>query len=75
MGAADSHIEVFNNGEYGNILERIETGISMVLIYWIYWFTENKCWFTEYWFADLLEATTKPQQKPQPSVMYSTVFL
>jgi len=28
-GASDSHIEVFNNGEYGNIRERIETQLVL----------------------------------------------
>uniref|UniRef100_A0A915CTM7 Uncharacterized protein n=1 Tax=Ditylenchus dipsaci TaxID=166011 RepID=A0A915CTM7_9BILA len=29
VGAADGHIEIFNSGEYGNILERLETPFPM----------------------------------------------
>jgi hypothetical protein len=29
VGAADGYIEVFNNGEFGNIVERIETPLIM----------------------------------------------
>lgn len=40
-GGRDGYLEVFSHGEYGNILERIETGFGMVLTSFILFSLSN----------------------------------